>query len=208
MIKDGEEKTLFDLVEAPTLKMNVTFPPQSASNQSLSAEKGSNLTITFNFTSNPMPSSVSWLVTIPEVVRMDKYEQLREEIFAELDEAGDNGNATNSSSIIELTPGKLVYHGKKPLNVPIINATAISIVPFFCIPNCKRFLYLIGHSDDKYEVSQVEPVEGEEVTYQISMTIFDVKDQDHDDSYEVQVSNGLGILEEKNYYDFICLINF
>jgi len=158
MIKDGEEKMLFDLVEAPTLKMNVTFPPQSASNQSLSAEKGSNLTITFNFTSNPMPSSVSWLVTIPEVVRMDKYEQLREEIFAELDEAGDNGNATNSSSIIELTP---------------------------------------GHSDDKYEVSEVEPVEGEEVTYQISMTIFDVKDQDHDDSYEVQVSNGLG---EQSYF--------
>ena len=58
-------------------------------------------------------------------------------------------------------------------------------------------MYLIGHSDDKYEVSQVEPVEGEEVTYQISMTIFDVKDQDHDDSYEVQVSNGLGILEKK-----------
>ena len=60
-------------------------------------------------------------------------------------------------------------------------------------------MYLIGHSDDKYEVSQVEPVEGEEVTYQISMTIFDVKDQDHDDSYEVQVSNGLGILEEKKF---------
>ena len=58
-------------------------------------------------------------------------------------------------------------------------------------------MYLIGHSDDKYEVSEVELVEGEEVTYQISMTIFDVKDQDHDDSYEVQVSNGLGILEEK-----------
>ena len=97
------------------------------------------------------------------------------------------------------------------LNVPtlhIINAIAISIVPFFCIPNCKIFLYLIGHSDDKYEVSEVEPVEGEEVTYQISMTIFDVKDQDHDDSYEVQVSNGLGILEKKLYYDFICLINF
>ena len=139
MIKDGEEKMLFDLVEAPTLKMNVTFPPQSASNQSLSAEKGSNLTITFNFTSNPMPSSVSWLVTIPEVVRMDKYEQLREEIFAELDEAGDNGNATNSSSIIELTPGKLVYRGKKPLNVPIINATAISIVPFFAFQIVKDF---------------------------------------------------------------------
>ena len=109
MIKDGEEKMLFDLVEAPTLKMNVTFPPQSASNQSLSAEKGSNLTITFNFTSNPMPSTVSWLVTIPEVVRMDKYEELRKEIFAELDEAdGGNGNATNSSSTIELTPGNIL----------------------------------------------------------------------------------------------------
>ena len=108
MIKDGEDKLLFDLVEAPKLKMNVTFPPQSASNQSLSAEKGANLTITFNFTSNPMPSTVSWLVTIPEVVRMDKYEELRKEIFAELDEADGNGNATNSSSTIELTPGNIL----------------------------------------------------------------------------------------------------
>ena len=53
-------------------------------------------------------------------------------------------------------------------------------------------MYLIGHSDDKYEISQVEPVEDKELTYQISMTIFDVKDQDHDDSYEVQVTNALG----------------
>merc|ERR1712141_84645 len=159
MIKDGENKLLFDLVEAPKLKMNVTFPPQSASNQSTSAEKGSNLTITFSFKSNPMPSSVSWLVTIPEVVRMDKYEELRKEIFAELDDEGDgNGNATNSSSTIELTP---------------------------------------GHSDDKYEISQVELVEDKELTYQISMTIFDVKDQDHDDSYEVQVTNALG---EQSYF--------
>ena len=106
MIKDGENKLLFDLVEAPKLKMNVTFPPQSASNQSTSAEKGSNLTITFSFKSNPMPSAVSWLVTIPEVVRMDKYEELRKEIFAELDDEADgNGNATNSSTTIELTPG-------------------------------------------------------------------------------------------------------
>ena len=57
-------------------------------------------------------------------------------------------------------------------------------------------MYLIGHIDDKYEISEVELVEDKEVTYQISMTIFDVKDQDHDDSYEVQVTNGLG---KKNY---------
>ena len=83
------------------------------------------------------------------------------------------------------------FQNRNWLTDPIIPYSIFHICTY-----CKIFLYLIGHIDDKYEISEVELVEDKEVTYQISMTIFDVKDQDHDDSYEVQVTNGLG---KKNY---------
>ena len=48
-------------------------------------------------------------------------------------------------------------------------------------------------TDDKYEVQQIQTIEDEELAYKISMTILNVEEHDHDDSYEIQVTNGLGM---------------
>ena len=47
--------------------------------------------------------------------------------------------------------------------------------------------------DDKYEVQQIETIEDEELAYKISMNILNVEEHDHDDSYEINVANGLGM---------------
>ena len=48
-------------------------------------------------------------------------------------------------------------------------------------------------ADDKYEVQQIEVLEDEVLAYKISMNILNVEEHDHDDSYEIQVANGLGM---------------
>ena len=48
-------------------------------------------------------------------------------------------------------------------------------------------------TDDKYEVKQIETIEDEELAYKISMNILNVEEHDHDDSYEINVANGLGM---------------
>ncbi len=53
-----------------------------------------------------------------------------------------------------------------------------------------------GHSDDKYEVAEVEVLE-DGLSYKLTLTIFDLEDQDHDDSYYLEVENSLGM---ETYY--------
>ena len=101
---DGENKPLYEMKSAQQVTMNVNFPPQSASNQTLKTKKGSNLTVSFTFKSNPPPTNISWFITIPKVVvELDRYEQLRKELL----HAADSNDAKNTSKTIELTPGHI-----------------------------------------------------------------------------------------------------
>ena len=62
-IMDGNNKTLFEgVVNAQNMALNVTFPPQPADNQSFSGKVGENVTASFTFTANPVPTNVLWTV--------------------------------------------------------------------------------------------------------------------------------------------------
>jgi hypothetical protein len=104
VILDGDNKPVFDMIEAEEIQLNVTFPPQKMANQSLSGSAGDNMTIDFKFKSNPKPSSVKWVISIPPVVESNQYRHLRAEIAEALDLEDDGTN--NTTTVVELTPGK------------------------------------------------------------------------------------------------------
>lgn len=150
-LMDGENKPLYGLSNAPQIKMNVTFPPQPLANQSLSGDQGGNVTISFVFKANPIPTKISWFISIPPEIQ-NKTSELNTRQEADKGMAENN----NTTTVVELTP---------------------------------------GHSDDKYDVSQL--MDEGDMKYRVEMTILALDFSDHDDSYYLAVSNSLGT---QNYY--------
>ena len=93
---DKENHKLFDDASAEPVKLNVTFPPQPTSNKSLNAEAGTNLTIKFEFKSNPMPTRIDWCIKIPAVVQSPKFRHLLRELKDKLE---------NETQTVTLSPG-------------------------------------------------------------------------------------------------------
>ena len=99
---DGNNQPLYEMKSAPQAKLNVTFAPQEATNQTLKIKKGQNLTVTFVFKSNPMPNEITWVITIPKVVEtFSKNEDLARSVLASID----TDDGTNSTEVVKLTPG-------------------------------------------------------------------------------------------------------
>ena len=99
---DGNNQPLYDMKSAPQAKLNVTFAPQEATNQTLKIKKGQNLTVTFVFKSNPMPQEITWIITIPKVVESySKNEDLARSVLAAIN----TNDGTNSTEVVKLTPG-------------------------------------------------------------------------------------------------------
>lgn len=66
-IKDGNGNVLFNQSANSSVFLDIKFPPQPAVNQSLNGMKGQNVTIKFAFKSNPEPSEIKWVITIPSI---------------------------------------------------------------------------------------------------------------------------------------------
>ena len=99
---DGNNQPLYEMKSAPQAKLNVTFAPQEATNQTLKIKKGQNLTVTFVFKSNPMPTDITWIITIPKVVETySKNEDLARSVLAAIN----TNDGTNSTEVVKLTPG-------------------------------------------------------------------------------------------------------
>jgi len=134
-IKDNENVTLYNAVAASeAFELDIKFPPQPSANQSLNANKGDNLTITFTFKANPLPQDIKWVVTIPEIVNSE--------------------NGTNDGT----------------------NETVVEMTP--------------GHEDDKYMISNL--TSDVDLQYKATMTIFDLEDQDVNDTYFLSIGNDFG----------------
>ena len=62
-IQDNENVTLYEAVTtSEPFLLDIKFSPQKSANQSLSVDKGDNVTITFTFKANPEPQTIKWAV--------------------------------------------------------------------------------------------------------------------------------------------------